>query len=819
MVRADARLDLASESDQLAGLRVMLGRVALEPSHFLRQASPTMHFGPTSTVAAAFADDVLYVGRVDRRLVRMVEGGTARVTGVPREAIPEIGASLARAVDLPLAIDPALSDRIVPGACEPILVASRPSAVATPGDLQGIVFSWVVCPAPGAAVRTPGEPPEQFFWTVDGELALVDRSLRSELDACAAAALRTNAPLQDDGPEMFWSCSDADEVLAQLGRARDAGVEVRWIGSPVTSRAASFDSLKLQLSSGRDWFGASGGLEVDGAVVPLAELLAAIRERRRSVKLDDNTWATLPDEFANALRALARVTTGKAKEKLSPLHAALFDSLEQSGVEVEAPTRWRELTTRVREAATLTVRAPRGLKAQLRPYQREGYEWLVRTAHWSTGACLADDMGLGKTVQAIALLLQRARGGRALVVCPTSVAFNWERECARFAPSLRVATYTGRDAELPKLGASDIMIVSYDLLALYPTRFEGVWNTVVIDEAQALKNHTTRRARAVHGLEADFVVALTGTPVENRSTEAWSLFRSIAPGYLGSYEDFRERFAIPIERDGDTHARTALGALMRPLILRRLKRDVARDLPDRIESRLDVTLGDFERDTYDRLRKSSIDLLQNRPPGMSPLEARILALAALTRLRQTACHARLVDPDAPEVSAKQLAVTELLGELKEEGRRALVFSQFTSLLDLVEPGLTAAGLRWLRLDGSTPAAKRRQLVDEFQAGDVDVFLLSLKAGGAGLNLTAADTVIHLDPWWNPAVEDQATDRAHRIGQTQKVTVVRVVALETVEEAILELHSTKRELVDALLDGTGEASVVSLDELMRLVGAS
>jgi SNF2 family DNA or RNA helicase len=362
--------------------------------------------------------------------------------------------------------------------------------------------------------------------------------------------------------------------------------------------------------------------------------------------------------------------------------------------------------------------------------------------------------------------------------------------------------------------------VSYGLLVrdaelLAATRFA----TLVIDEAQALKNAGTRRARAARRLDAGFRIALSGTPFENHLGELWSLFAIIFPGLLGSWEQFRERFAGPVERGKDPEARAALSRVLRPFLLRRTKQEVARELPARTEIQLPVALSKEEWELYEDARLAAVAELDRQGKTVRDEQRRFQVLAALTRLRLLASHPRLYDGTSQVASSKLRRLLELCDELRREGHRALVFSQFTSHLALVREALDAAGHRLLYLDGATPAKQRAKLIAEFQAGDADVFLISLKAGGTGINLTAADYVIHLDPWWNPAVEDQATDRAHRIGQTRPVTVYRLIARGTIEEQILSMHGDKRALVAGVLDGTDAAARLTTKDLMALLAAA
>jgi len=475
------------------------------------------------------------------------------------------------------------------------------------------------------------------------------------------------------------------------------------------------------------------------------------------------------------------------------------------------------LRAHLRDAARVDPELP-SLEATLRSYQEEGVRWLLRIAAWSRGACLADDMGLGKTLQALALLSARAPLGPAIVVCPTSVVDNWRAEAARFAPGLRVRLYRGADRRehLGELGPSDVLVTSYDVLVRDADELaKHELATVVFDEAQALKNPQAHRRRAASRLTARFRLALTGTPLENHLGELWSIFDVLVPGLLGPQSHFRERFAAPIERRGDRERLASLRALLAPFLLRRTKHEVAPELPERTEVVHVVELSEAERALYEAERRRAVELL--RAVASDPKQ-RMAALAALTRLRRLACHPRLVDETSTVKSSKLEEVRSLADDLVREGHRALLFSQFTTHLALVRAALEEEGYETLYLDGSTPAPERAKLVRRFQEGNAPFFLISLKAGGTGLNLTAADTVIHLDPWWNPAAEDQASDRSHRVGQTKPVTVVRLVAQGTIEEAVLELHAKKRELAMGILEGAADNGRLDTEELLRLLGA-
>ncbi|WIG94817.1 DEAD/DEAH box helicase [Myxococcus sp. SDU36] len=681
--------------------------------------------------------------------------------------------------------------------------------------LEGTVLARPLREGP---LLVPGEGAPVVRGVRGRQRVRVSRNLAAERAEAAALLERLGLP---HGAHRFTRGDVASslallEALAPLDDGE--GVRVEWAQQQPwrVSSTPDASALRVRVGSGQDWFGVEGELKVDGERVALAVLLEAVRRRSRYVRLGPGRWMRLTDSLRERLAPLADLTfpTRKGLE-VSAAAAPVLDGLEEAGARVQAPPDWRKLATRIREAQASKVAVPRKLKAGLRDYQREGFVWMARLASWGGGACLADDMGLGKTLQALALLLHRAAEGPALVVAPTSVCFNWAREAARFAPSLRIHSYreSEREALLEALGPGDVLVASYGLLVKDAKRFADVsFATLVVDEAQAVKNPDTARARALRTVNADARVALTGTPVENRLSELWSLYALLFPGLLGSRESFRSRFAVPIERDRDAGARDSLARVVRPFLLRRTKGEVARELPARIETVVSVALSAGERRLYDDVRLAALAQV-GEAPGM---DARFALLAALTRLRLAACHPRLVDEDSVLPSSKLERLLELVDTVRASGGRALVFSQFVKHLALAREALAARGVSMQYLDGQTPPAERQARVEAFQGGQGDLFLISLKAGGTGLNLTAADHVIHLDPWWNPAVEDQATDRAHRIGQTRPVTVSRLVSEGTLEEAILALHAEKRELADSLLSGADGGAALSPEQLLALL---
>jgi superfamily II DNA or RNA helicase len=695
-----------------------------------------------------------------------------------------------------------------------------------PGTAHALEAHVFLRPLAGGPLVRPGEGPiELVASTEDRDLVFVRREIGDEADWTRAQLEDLLPGLENAGRAwrvVIAELEDALDLVQRLERAE--GIVTEWPNDERwrVGRGAVPRDLRVRIEDRLDWFGLEGDVEVDGARVSIAALLEAARDKRRFVRVDGGRWIAVGEILRRRMESLEPFAAiGRAGVEVSPIGVEEVESAIGDAAAFLRTPRWRDVLERFERAKALEPRPPSDLQAELRPYQVEGHAWLSRLSAAGLGACLADDMGLGKTLQAIAVLLDRAVEGPALVAAPTSVTFNWVREIERFAPSLRPILYRGpdRSAGLANLGSKDVLVVSYGLLQRDINLLAGRrFTTLVLDEAQAIKNASSRRAKAARALRADWKIALTGTPLENHLGELWSIFDAVSPIVLGSWEQFRERFAAPIERRRDQERARSLSRLLRPFVLRRTKAEVAKELPPKTEIRVDVVLSAKEREIYEDARLAAIARLAEIETGLPDEQQRFHVFAALTRLRQIACHPRLADEGLRVRSSKLEAFLELVRSIVEEGQRALVFSQFTQHLALVREALDAAGLRYFYLDGGTPLPERARRVDRFQAGDAPLFLISLKAGGTGLNLTAAENVIILDPWWNPAVEDQAADRAHRIGQARPVSVYRLVALGTIEESILELHATKRALVADVLAGTGAAASISMDELLQVIRA-
>ncbi|MDR3458754.1 MAG: SNF2-related protein [Verrucomicrobiae bacterium] len=503
-------------------------------------------------------------------------------------------------------------------------------------------------------------------------------------------------------------------------------------------------------------------------------------------------------------------------------------TLRQHGSwKVQAPTAWRDRAAKQSGEAKLECPPLGDLETVLRPYQKQGVAWLHFLRENGFGGILADEMGLGKTLQTLALLRhirqQNPTAAPMLIVCPTSLVFNWLAEAQKFTPTLKVLALHGPDrhTQFSRIADSDLIVTSYALIRRDAERYRGLeFDTVVLDEAQHIKNRETQNAQAVKAVKAQHRLVLTGTPLENSVLDLWSIFDFLMPGYLGTAKDFRERYELPIAKEKNAEAQQRLARRLRPFLLRRLKQEVAKDLPAKLEQVSFCELTTDQRGVYQQVIEASRKEVLDAVGAQGLAKSRMVVLTALLRLRQVCCDLRLLkleNVNPANASGKLDLFGELLEEVVDGGHRVLVFSQFTSMLALLKDKLTGEGIQFCYLDGST--TDRGAVVQRFQdTAAIPVFLISLKAGGVGLNLTGADTVIHFDPWWNPAVEDQATGRAHRIGQTKVVTSYKLITRDTVEEKILTLQNRKREIIAATLEGeeafTNSLSWDEIQELLR-----
>jgi superfamily II DNA or RNA helicase len=624
----------------------------------------------------------------------------------------------------------------------------------------------------------------------------------------------------------------ATEVLPRL---EAAGVLVEVHGEAPDYRhtdAAPVVSVSATDSGDADWFDLGVTVAVEGEDIPFAMLFTALAAGESHLVLPSGTWFDIRRPEFDRLRALieeARALQDVERPglRISRYQAGLWDELVELGVVAEQSDRWgRDVRALLDVEATEPPGVPAGLEATLRPYQLQGFQWLSVLWDAGLGGVLADDMGLGKTLQALALLQRAKESGDltapVLVVAPTSVVSNWVREAERFAPGLvvRPVEATGRKLGMPLaewVAGADVVVTSYTLLRLGEDDYRQLpWSGLVLDEAQFVKNHAAKTYAAARRLPARFKLAITGTPVENNLMDLWSMLSIVAPGLFPSPQRFTEHYRIPIERGGDTETLAALRRRIRPLMRRRTKEQVAAELPPKQEQVLEVVLNPKHRKVYDthlqRERRKVLGLVDDLQRN------RFTIFRSLTLLRQLALDASLVDEAYADIRSSKIdAFLELLQEVVAEGHRALVFSSFTGFLGAVRTRLDAEGLTYAYLDGRTRDRQRR--IDEFREGRVPVFLISLKAGGFGLNLTEADYVFVLDPWWNPAVEAQAVDRTHRIGQDKTVMVYRLVAAGTIEEKVLALQARKRDLFSRVLDDDSGAlsGALTAEDIRGLFG--
>jgi len=677
--------------------------------------------------------------------------------------------------------------------------------------------------ADGGSYYQPGSGGKTVLAEIDGKQLQTARDLELEQQNADQIIQECQTLKHHEGIGNEWIFEEPEECLELLCELRELGDKavLEWPKGETlkVTPEASFAQFSMGIKRDNDWFGATGTFKVDDKMtLDMKKLLAmSLDSQSRFIKLDDGRFLALNKAFKRRLEELRAYSENHGQGvRFSPLAGLALEEFTEEIGSCTADIHWKNNLKRFQNISDPEL--PSTLQATLRDYQLEGFKWLGCLSAWQVGGCLADDMGLGKTVQALAAILLRAPDGPTMVVAPTSVMMNWQDEATRFTPTLNVQLFGDGDRaeRLSHLGAFDLVICSYGLLQSEGEMLAGVeWQTVVLDEAQAIKNMQTKRSQAAMNLQASFKVITTGTPIENHLGELWNLFRFINPGLLGSQESFKKKFANPIEKQKDRVASTRLRKLIQPFILRRLKQDVLQELPPRTEVTMQVEMSAEEQAMYEAQRQQALENLAEgtiEKGGQQHLQI----LAEITRLRRFCCNPQLVVPDLGIASSKLKVFTQIVQELLENRHKALVFSQFVGHLSLIRERLDALGISYQYLDGSTSTTQRTKRVKDFQAGKGDLFLISLRAGGAGLNLTAADYVIHMDPWWNPAVEDQASDRAHRIGQRRPVTVYRLVVKGSIEEKIVAMHKDKRDLADNLLDGSDMSGKISAAELLQLL---
>jgi non-specific serine/threonine protein kinase len=598
-----------------------------------------------------------------------------------------------------------------------------------------------------------------------------------------------------------------DFLFKHIPRLTEEGFEIYGEQNLKSARVNRHrPSLSLNVSSGIDWFDVEAAVNFGEIEVSLKEIRRALRKRERYIKLADGSIGELPDEWIEKYRHL--LAFGEETDegfRLGNHHLELLDQLLSDADRAKTDAEFQRRREKLRGFSNIEPRElPRGFVGELRHYQKSGYDWLHFLHQYEFGGCLADDMGIGKTIQTLVFLLSLKERGDAekssLIVLPRSLLFNWQREAEKFTPSLRLLLYSDADRsrDPSEFDQYDLVLTTYGILLRdIETLKEYPFHYAILDESQAIKNPLAKTSKAARLLRADHRLVLTGTPVENSTTELWSQFAFLNPGLLGSFDYFKEEFGAAIEKRQEEDAAQFLRKMVYPFILRRTKAQVAPELPPRTERILYSDMEPSQRKLYNKTRDYYRAMLLGiiEKEGMN--DARMKVLEGLLRLRQISNHPRLVEESFKGESGKFELLLENLETLRSEGHKALVFSQFVQMLKLVRESLDRRKIPYVYLDGQTK--DRQERVDQFQNDpDIPFFLISLKAGGVGLNLTAADYVIHIDPWWNPAVEMQATDRTHRIGQEKPVFVYKLIAKDSVEEKILQLQEKKKALVEQII---------------------
>ncbi len=715
---------------------------------------------------------------------------------IPRAEAGALLETLARSGVAPASLPPDLRYDVVDGTPRPRIRVGRPdrqNPYALRQDLRASVqfdYDGIVVDGPPGATAYDGEHRRLVRRDRPAEQAAIDR-------------------LHQLGFRYTWSHFESRQILGispdQFPKVVHTLVTEGWRVEAEGRAFRSAVGMQLEVTSGIDWFDLHGEIDFgDGRSAPFPQLLAAIARGEDVVVLDDGSVGLLPEEWLRRYAAISGLGSSEGNAiRFGRSQAALLDALLAAQPAIAYDEVFARVRSELRTFGGLTAAdAPASFRGTLREYQREALGWFEFLRRFNFGGCLADDMGLGKTVMVLALLdgcrQSRPAGIRvpSVVVVPKSLVFNWMEEASRFAPGLKVLDYTGPLRDAAAIRDADLVLTTYgtlrrDAVALSEIEFDYA----ILDEAQAIKNAATASAKAARLLRARHRLALSGTPIENHLGELWSLFEFLNPGLLGTARAFQRASGARGHSDEELEW---LSRALRPFLLRRTKEQVAPELPRRTEQTLQCELEGAQRRHYDELRAHYRETLLARVARDGVNRSKMQILEALLRLRQAACHSGLIDPRrAAEPSAKFDVLIPRLAEVIEEGHKALVFSQFTSFLALLRPRLDALGMRYEYLDGRT--RDRAARVERFQTDpDCKLFLISLKAGGLGLNLTAAEYVFLLDPWWNPAAEAQAIDRAHRIGQSRHVFAYRLLARDTVEEKVAELQRTKRQLADAIL---------------------
>lgn len=719
------------------------------------------------------------------------------------------------------------SEMIEGGSTLPSVDGDSNIVIQASSERGGYRVAAVVRPlAEGRLTMVPGVGDQHIFdQKLDGTRFQVVRNKKAEKNNVAPLLEVLEQNGCDESGPCVWHL-DAYQLLELMEWLPEqaATLSMEWPeGDKIKLTTVNPSSWNISLHSHGGWFDVEGEIPIDQeTILSVGQLLELLGEGRgRFIKLKEGQYLGLTDSLRRQLSRIDAVAqTVRGKARITSLAAGLIGDALSGELDIAHPKEIDDLRQRIRQSQDLEAEIPAALNATLRDYQEVGFRWIDRLASWGAGACLADDMGLGKTIQTIAFLLHKQAEGPSLVVAPASVVPNWRKELARFAPTLNVVVLnelpsSDRQSAIAQTEAGCVLLTTYGLLISEETAVVSKsWNVICLDEAHSIKNASTKTSAVCMKLEAQHRLILTGTPIQNHLGELWNLFQFINPGLLGSFEQFSRKYIRPIEEAHDKVRQQQLKRIIQPFMLRRTKQEVVAELPDKQEITLPVSLSTEELAIYENLRMEAKQQLEQDSADGS---LSVNALSMITKLRMAACSASLASKGWTGTSSKLDAFCDLANEICTAGNRVLVFSQFTTFLQMAKTELERRGMHdYLYLDGSTPIKQRSEMVDAFQHGKCPLFIISLKAGGLGLNLTGANYVIHLDPWWNPAIEQQATDRAYRIGQEQKVTVYHLISEHTIEEKIVRLHQTKRDLADSLLEGSDMSHKLSAADLLDML---
>jgi len=674
----------------------------------------------------------------------------------------------------------------------------------------------------------PGSGPSCFLMNKSGVVSLVKRNLTMEQQNYSSFEKATSGlngwSLTEDTPERlltlleFVHNNPNDFVLEW-----PEGEEIKFRG------AVSKESwhLFIQTNTLHEWFSIEGNLTVGNThFSPQQVLNAAVNSGdSRYIKIGESEYIRMTDALRKQIRALSAISQNTGKGITIPKFfvGQLADIINHDEAGICADKEFKDLLQRVENSYSLSPQVPSSLNGVLRDYQNAGFQWMSRLSSWGAGACLADDMGLGKTIQTIAFILSKANEGPSLVISPTTVVANWKNELRRFAPSLKpivLNTEHDREQAITDCGPNDVVLASYGILSTCSKELTGrQWNVICLDEAHQIKNRMTKVSQSAMNLTGKNRIILTGTPVQNNVSELWNLMQFINPGLFGKFDEFMNKFSVILSKDDDKkqekeEALLQLKSMTQPFILRRTKDEVIRDIPTKTEVDYIVELTEREMKTYEETR-SKMEEFYNT---VSSKERMKFFFGDLGKLRRMACSMAMDNAAWPEEASKIRELRYLLKGIAVGDNRIVLFSQYTDFLSYVRRLLTSMGLSYLYMDGSTPMSQRDSIISDFQNEKCPIFVCSLKAGGIGINLTAANYVILLDPWWNPAIEQQAMDRTYRIGQLRDVTVIRLISYHTIEEKVTKLQEEKRTMSDDLLSGTNATASLSYEDIKELISS-